>query len=36
MPWGIIGKIIGALFTGRMTAKHLEEILANLKKLAEA
>ena len=36
MPWGIIGKIIGVLFAGRMIGKHLEEILANLKSLAEA
>ena len=36
MPWGIMGKIIGALFAGRMIAKNLEEILANLKKQAEA
>ena len=36
MPWGIIGKVIGALFVGRMIGKHLEEILANLKSLAEA
>ena len=36
MTWGIIGKIIGALFAGRMIGKNLEEILANLKSLAEA
>ncbi len=36
MPWGIIGKIMGALFAGRQIGKHLEEILANLKTLAEA
>ena len=36
MPWGIIGKIMGALFAGRMIGKNLEEILANLKSLAEA
>ncbi len=36
MPWGVIGKIIGALFAGRMIGKHLEEILANLKRLVEA
>ena len=36
MPWGIIGKIIGALFAGRMIGKHLEGILSNLKSLAEA
>jgi len=35
MPWGIIGKIMGALFAGRMIGKNLEEILANLKSLAE-
>ena len=36
MPWGIIGKIMGELFVGMMIGKHLEEILANLKSLAEA
>ena len=36
MPWGIIGKIMVALFAGRMIGKNLEEILANLKSLAEA
>ena len=36
MPWGIMGKILGALFVNRQIGKHLEEILANLKKLAEA
>lgn len=36
MSWGIIGKIMGALFAGRMIGKNLEEILANLKSLAEA
>ena len=35
MPWGIAGKIIVALFAGRMIGKNLEKILANLKKLAE-
>jgi len=35
MTGGIIGKIMGALFAGRMIGKHLEEILANLKRLAE-
>ena len=35
MPWGIIGKIMGALFVNRQIGKRLEEILANLKKLAE-
>jgi len=34
MPWGIIGKIMGAM-AGGMIGKHLEEILANLKSLAE-
>ena len=36
MPWGVIGKIMDTLFVGRLVGKHLEEILANLKKLAEA
>ncbi len=36
MPWGIIGKIMEALFVGRIVGKHQEEILANLKSLAEA
>ncbi len=36
MPWGIIGKIMETLFVGRVVAKHQEEILANLKSLAEA
>ena len=36
MPFGIIGKAIGALFGDRMIGKHTEHILANLKKLAEA
>ena len=35
MPWGIIGKIIG-LFARGMIAKHLAEMLAKLKSLAEA
>ncbi len=35
MLMGILGKILGALFIGRMIGKHLEEILANLKRLAE-
>jgi uncharacterized protein YndB with AHSA1/START domain len=35
--WSIeAGKIIGALFAGRMIGKNLEEILAKLKSLAEA
>ena len=33
---GIFGKLILALFAGRQIGKHLEEILDNLKKLAEA
>ena len=36
MPWGIIGKIIGALFGGMMIGKNMEKILANLKRMAEA
>ena len=36
MPWGIIGKVIGALFGGMMIGKNIEHILANLKRLAEA
>ena len=36
MPWGIIGKIMEKLLVGRIIGKHLEEILANLKSLAEA
>jgi len=36
MLWGIIGKILEALFVGGLVGKHLEQILANLKKLAEA
>ena len=36
MPWEIIGKIMVALFAGRMIGKNLEEILAKLKSLAEA
>ena len=36
MPWGIIGKIMDALFVGRMIGKRLEEMLANLKGLIEA
>jgi uncharacterized protein YndB with AHSA1/START domain len=35
MPGGIIGKAMGALFVGGMIGKRLEEILANLKSLAE-
>ena len=36
MSWGIIGKIMEALFVGRLVGKHQEEILVNLKSLAEA
>ena len=36
LPWGIIGKVMGALFVGRTIGKNLEGILANLKRLAEA
>jgi uncharacterized protein YndB with AHSA1/START domain len=36
MPWGVIGKIMDALFVGRAIGKRLEEMLANLKSLAEA
>jgi len=36
MPWGIIGKIMEALFVGGIVGKHLDEMLANLKSLAEA
>jgi len=36
MPWGILGKILLALFIGRQIGKRLEEIIANLKSLAEA
>jgi uncharacterized protein YndB with AHSA1/START domain len=36
MPWGVIGKIIGALFVGKGIGSGLEKILANLKRLAEA
>jgi len=35
MSGGIFGKMTVALFAGRMIGKHLEEILGNLKKLAE-
>ena len=35
MPWRIIGKIIEALFVGRTVGKHQEEILVNLKGMAE-
>ena len=35
MPWGIIGKIMEVLLVGRTIGKHQEEILANLKGLAE-
>jgi uncharacterized protein YndB with AHSA1/START domain len=36
MPWGILGKILLALFIGRQIGKRLEQIIANLKNLAEA
>ena len=36
MPWGIIGTIMETLFVGRIVGKHLDEMLANLKSLAEA
>lgn len=36
MSWGVIGKLMEKLFVGRIIDKHLEEILANLKSLAEA
>ncbi len=36
MPWGIIGKIMEALFVGSIVGKHLDEMLGNLKGLAEA
>ncbi len=36
MPMGILGRILGALFIGRMIGKNIEKILANLKKLVEA
>lgn len=36
MPWGVMGKMLEKLFVGRTIGKHLEEILANLKSLAEA
>jgi uncharacterized protein YndB with AHSA1/START domain len=36
MPWGIFGKILEVLFVNRQVGKRLEEIIANLKKLAEA
>ena len=36
MSWGVIGKLMEKLFVGRIIGKHLEEILANLKSLAEA
>ena len=35
MPWGIIGKMMDGM-VGRGVGKHMEEILANLKRLAEA
>jgi uncharacterized protein YndB with AHSA1/START domain len=36
MGGGIFGKMMESLFVGRSIGKHLEEIIANLKKLAEA
>ena len=36
MPWGIIGKIMEALFVSSIVGKHIDEMLANLKSLAEA
>ncbi len=36
MSWGVIGRLMEKLFVGRIIGKHLEEILANLKSLAEA
>jgi len=33
---GIFGKIIGALLGEKMIGGHIEDILANLKKMAEA
>ena len=36
MSWGVIGKLMEKLVVGRIIGKHLEEILANLKSLAEA
>jgi len=36
MPWGVIGKIMEALFVGKGIGSSLEKILANLKRLAEA
>ena len=36
MPWGVIGKLMEALFVGRGIEKHLAEMLANLKSLVEA
>ena len=36
MSWGVVGKLMEKLFVGRIIGKHLEEILANLKNLAEA
>ncbi len=35
MPMGAFGKVLGALFIGRMIGKNIEEILGNLKKVAE-
>lgn len=36
MSWGVMGKLMEKLFVGRIIGKHLEEILANMKSLAEA
>ena len=36
MPTGIIGRVIGATFGGKMIGGNIEKILANLKRLAEA
>jgi uncharacterized protein YndB with AHSA1/START domain len=36
MPWGIIGKIMDALFVGRQIGNRLEEMVSNLKRLVEA
>jgi uncharacterized protein YndB with AHSA1/START domain len=36
MPFGPVGKVIGALFGNMMIGKSMEKIMANLKTLAEA
>jgi len=36
MPWGIIGKAMDNLFIGRGVAKHIEELIGNLKILVES